>query len=149
MTNTNLWENEGPTFSENGLNELGSPVGNNEFIVYFCDAKLQAIAIMMDKLIPIAWGNPQAAFCVLSKVIKSKSTFILRITPIYRIITKMYGDVPERNLSCLIGMDVNNKIIEQASFSIGRSGLCINVNSSGYCEQLFINCNDLLSYVRG
>ena len=146
VSNKFLWEKEGLTYSENGLTVLGSPVGNKKFIDSFCYAKLQKIVQMIEQLISITSCNPQAAFCVFNKAKKIKLNYLFRTTPIDRTVAQIYDEVLEKFLSAILGKDLNEKIIEQASFPIGRSGLGINVYSTEYCDQLFNNCRALSYY---
>ena len=68
-------ENLGLSFSSEGLEVLGSPVGSKEFDKNFASKKFGKVDNIIEQLSEIDKSHPQQAFTVLNRSIKFKATF--------------------------------------------------------------------------
>ena len=66
--NKSEWERLGLSFSSEGLEVLGSPIGSDRFTKNFALEKFNKIAKMIDQLRELAKTHPQQAFAVLNRI---------------------------------------------------------------------------------
>ena len=76
INSESFWNGAGLTLSQAGLEILGSPIGDDDYISNYCKDKFSKISLMVDTITNVAKSHPQQAWSVLSRSIKFKGTYI-------------------------------------------------------------------------
>ena len=139
------WTEAGITYSSNGLEVLGSPIGDDNFIATYCTAKFEKIAIILDKLSIIAKSHPQQAWSVVNRSTKFKSSYIFRTTPSAHVYSGSYNEALEKFLTTIIGRNLDEKLIFQSLLPIGKGGLGLNIKASDHSDKQYTD-SQMLSY---
>ena len=142
-SNKDFWESAGLTFSDQGIEVLGAAIGSVSYVRSTTEAKFAKVGKMIEKLQSISLSNPQEAFCIWNKSVKFKTTYIARTVENSEEYASPYDEAIENFLSCLLGRQLTDSIIQQASLPIRYGGLGLDVKSKDYFTIQFLNSKAL------
>ena len=135
----NRWISAGLSHTNEGFELLGAPIGSDRFIANFCKEKFEKNSKIISNLIKIGKSHPQQAWCVLNRSTKFKCSYLFRTTPSIKEYANEYNEELELFLNTIVGMDLDQKMIDQALLPLGMGGLGLNINASEYADQQYID----------
>ena len=147
LNSKSFWNGAGLTLSHAGLEILGSPIGNDDYISKYCKDIFSKISKMVETLTDVAKSHPQQAWSVLSRSTKFKGTYIFRTTPNAHHYSESYNTALESFISNIISHSLDDKIILQAQLPIGRGGLGLNIDASEYVVGQYNDSQTLTYYL--
>ena len=141
----NKWEEAELTYTNDGIEVLGSVIGNKDFISNYCKAKFDNVANIVGNLTRLAKSHPQQSWSVISRSTKFKSSYLFRTIPSAEAYADSYNEKLEEFLSTILGRQLDEKMINQSTLPIGKGGLGLNINANEYAQQQY-NDSQMLTY---